>query len=52
MTESEVRKIMGKYGYYDIIKREYQRFKADRTENRNHKADSTVEYLYILEKSI
>jgi len=51
MTESEVRKIMSKYGFYDIIKKEYQRFKADKTENRNHKADSTVEYLHILEKN-
>jgi len=51
MTESLVRKIMSKYGFYDIIKKEYQRFKADKTENRNHKADSTVEYLHILEKN-
>ena len=50
MTESIVRKIMSKYGIYDIITKEYQRFKADKTENRNHKADSTVEYLHILEK--
>ncbi|NOR27463.1 MAG: DNA methyltransferase, partial [Lutibacter sp.] len=28
----------------------YQRFKADKTENRNHKATETVEYLHILEK--
>ena len=52
MRESEVKKIMCKYGVYDIIKKGYQRFKADKTENRNHKADSTVEYLHILEKSI
>lgn len=31
-------------------KKEYSRFKADKTENRNHKANSTFEYLYILEK--
>ena len=52
MTESEVKKIMSKHGNYNIIKKEYQRFKADRTENRNHKADSTVEYLHILEKNV
>ncbi len=51
MTESEVKKIMSKYGNYDIIKKDYQRFKADRTENRNHKADSTTEYLHILGKN-
>ena len=33
-------------------KKEYSRFKADKTENRNHKANSTFEYLYILEKKI
>jgi len=27
--------------------KEYQRFKADKTENRNHKANSTYEYLHI-----
>ncbi len=50
MTESIVRKIMSKYGFYDIITKEYQRFKADKTENRNHKANATIEYLHILEK--
>ena len=35
---------------YDLQKKEYSRFKADKTENRNHKANSTFEYLYILEK--
>lgn len=43
---------MSKYGLYDIIKKDYQRFKADKTENRNHKADSTTEYLHILKKTI
>ncbi|MCD4795763.1 MAG: DNA adenine methylase [Candidatus Cloacimonetes bacterium] len=52
MTESEVKKIMSKHGNYNTIKKEYQRFKADRTENRNHKADSTVEYLHIIEKNV
>ena len=33
-----------------MTEKEYQRFKADKTENRNHKADSTIEYLHILEK--
>ena len=43
---------MFKYGIYDIVKKDYQRFKADKTENRNHKADRTTEYLHVLEKSI
>ena len=51
MPPSSVRKIMEKYGSYDLVHTPYQRFKADKSENRNHKADATVEYLHILEKS-
>ncbi len=50
MSEDEVRNIMSKYGRYDLVTKEYQRFKADKTENRNHKADSTFEYLHIIRK--
>lgn len=50
MGKSEVEKIMKKYGGYDLATTEYQRFKADKTENRNHKATETFEYLHILEK--
>jgi adenine-specific DNA-methyltransferase len=52
MTESEVKGIMSTYGKYSLKTTDYQRFKADKTENRNHKATSTVEYLHILEKQI
>lgn len=51
MSEEIVRNIMKKYGEYDLVTTEYQRFKADKTENRNHTAIGTVEYLHILEKS-
>ena len=50
MSESIIKNIIKKYGKYDLAKKEYQRFKADKTENRNHKANSTIEYLHILEK--
>lgn len=50
MSESEIKRIMGKFGTYSLQKTGYQRFKADKTENRNHKADSTMEFLHILEK--
>jgi adenine-specific DNA-methyltransferase len=50
MSVTDVRKIMQKYGKYDLAEIDYQRFKADKDENRNHKADSTKEYLHILEK--
>ena len=52
MSKAEVEKIMKKYGRYDLAATDYQRFKADKTENRNHKAVGTSEYLHILEKSI
>lgn len=51
MSEKEVKTIMKKYGKYDLKTKEYQRFKADKTENRNHKADQTYEHLHILEKA-
>jgi len=50
MSVEEIRKIFEKYGKYDLQTTDYQRFKADKTENRNHKANFTNEYLHILEK--
>ena len=50
MSKEEVETIMKKYGSYTLVQKEYQRFKADKTENRNHKANKTFEYLHILEK--
>jgi len=52
MTEDEVKNSMEKYGKYSLKTTNYQRFKADKTENRNHKATATVEYLHILEKQL
>ena len=51
MTEDEIRSIMSAYGKYSLKTTNYQRFKADKTENRNHKANQTTEYLHILEKT-
>jgi len=51
MSVSEVQKIMSKYGKYDLAETDYQRFKADKTVNRNHKANSTKEYLHFLSKN-
>lgn len=48
MSVEDVRRIMRKYGRYDLVQTDYQRFKAD--SNRFNKAESTVEYLHILEK--
>ncbi|WP_081209744.1 DNA adenine methylase [Salegentibacter sediminis] len=50
MSKKEVQDTMEKYGNYQLVSKEYQRFKADKTENRNHKLNKTEEYLHILEK--
>ena len=51
MSKEDVENTMKKYGKYDLVTQEYQRFKADKNENRNHKANKTFEYLHILEKN-
>jgi adenine-specific DNA-methyltransferase len=51
MSVDDIRRVMQKYGRYDLAETDYQRFKADKDANRNHKATSTKEYLHILEKS-
>jgi adenine-specific DNA-methyltransferase len=50
MSVDAVREIMSKYGEYYLREKEYRRFKADKTENRNHKASGTKEYLHVLVK--
>ncbi len=50
MSIDDIRQIMSKYGHYDVVEQRHQRFKADKTERREHKADSTIEYLHILER--
>ena len=52
MTSETVEETMKKFGKYSLATTKYQRFKADKTENRNHKADQTTEFLHILEKTI
>ena len=41
----ETMRLRGKYGYFT---KEYNRFKADKSENRNYKANKTVEYLHYV----
>lgn len=50
MSVNDVEQIMKKYGKYDLVSTNYQRFKADKDKNRNHIANKTEEYLHILEK--
>lgn len=48
MSVNDIERIMRKYGHYDLVQTEYQRFKAD--SNRLNKSNSTIEYLHILRK--
>lgn len=50
MREEEIKEIMGRYGEYRLFTQEYKRFKADKTENRNHKKIEIVESLHTLIK--
>jgi adenine-specific DNA-methyltransferase len=50
MSVDTVKRIMSRYGQYSLFETDYQRFKADKDENRNHYANSTKEYLHVLEK--
>jgi adenine-specific DNA-methyltransferase len=52
MPPETIKQIMSKYGRYEVRETEYQRFKADTNENRNHKAIGTTEFLHVLEKAL
>jgi adenine-specific DNA-methyltransferase len=48
MTLADIKEIMSLRGKYGYFKREYNRFKADRNENRDYSANKTVEYLHYV----
>ena len=48
MSLDEIREIMSLRGEYGVFEQKYQRFKADKTENRNHTQDSVIEYLHYV----
>lgn len=50
MSLDTIREIMGRYGKYEVFTKDYHRFRADKEENRNHKASTTTEYLHCLIK--
>ena len=50
MSVENIQQIMRKHGEYNFVTADYQRFKADRDENRTFKTNRTTEYLHILEK--
>ncbi len=50
MSLNSIRDILSQYGKYEVFTKEYHRFRADKEENRNHKASTTTEYLHCLIK--
>lgn len=48
MSLDEIKKIMSTRWEYGVFEQKYQRFKADKTENRNHTQDSVIEYLHYV----
>lgn len=51
LSETHLRQLLSRYGRYDLFTTRYNRFRADKTVNRQHKADATTEYLFVLEKT-
>ncbi len=51
MSLEDIETTMSRYGHYEMFSQDYQRFRADKEENRNHRADKTIEYLHVLEKA-
>lgn len=48
MTLEDIKEIMSLRGKYGHFTKDYNRFKADKAENRNYKATKTVEYLHYV----
>ncbi|MFH0968917.1 MAG: DNA adenine methylase [Patescibacteria group bacterium] len=48
MTLDDIKEIMSLRGKYGYFKKEYNRFKADKSESRNYKASKTFEYLHYV----
>jgi len=48
MRPEEIEKVMSTRGEYGFFTQKYSRFRADTAENRNHTANSVVEYLHFV----
>jgi len=48
MTLDDIQEIMSLRGKYGNFTKEYNRFKADKSENRNYISDKTIEYLHYV----
>lgn len=46
LSLNEIKSVMSKRGKYGLFECTYGRLKADKDENRNHKAKSVSEYLH------
>lgn len=51
MAPELIQSILKKFGKYQLFTTNYQRFKADKTENRVHKYNATTEFLHVLIKT-
>jgi adenine-specific DNA-methyltransferase len=50
LQEDILKKICEQYGSYQLIRKNYQRFRADKPDARQHKASKTEEHLHVLIK--
>ena len=48
MSLDDIKEIMSQRGSYWYFTKEYQRFKADKSQNRVYKKDKVVEYLHYV----
>lgn len=48
MSFDYIKEVMSERWEYWVFTKEYRRFKADKTESRNHKKDSVTEYLHYV----
>ena len=48
LSPEDIKQIMSSKGQYGTFTQKHNRFKADKTERRNHIADSTLEYLHYV----
>lgn len=48
MSFDDIKEVMSERGEYWYFTETYRRFKADKTESRNHKKDSVTEYLHYV----
>ena len=48
LSLDEIREIMSLRGKYGFFTKDYNRFKADKDQNREYKSDRTLEYLHYV----